>query len=82
MNCACPHCGNPVVVALAAPPRPEPVVEPDRWLEPCLIADRLGIGEAYVRRLINRGMAAGIVGCEKRGGRLFATVEAVRELRG
>lgn len=59
-----------------------PAAEPEaeEWLAPCQLADRLGIGEAYCRKLIKRGLANGIPGFAKRGGRLFATVEAVNEI--
>ena len=54
---------------------------PEAWLAPCQLADRLGIGEAYARKLIGRGIKLDLPGFEKRGGRLFATVDAVKELR-
>lgn len=82
MNCACPHCGEPVEVSLTAvAPKPRTVEVAEAYLQPCVIADRLGIGEAYTRKLINRGLRLDEPGFEKRGGRLFATVEAVKSLR-
>ena len=50
----------------------------DEYLEPCVIADRLGLSEGYTRKLIRRGIAEGAPGFRKRGGRLLATVAAVR----
>ena len=63
---------------LDAPTPAEPACE--EWLQPCEIAFRLGIGENYVRRIIRRGVAEGVAGCEKRGGRLYATADAVKGL--
>lgn len=63
---------------LDAPAPAEP--EPEEWLPPCDLAFRLGIGENYVRRIIRRGVAEGVAGCEKRGGRLYATADAVKGL--
>lgn len=66
--------------AAFAPPRaPEPI--PEEWLSPSEIAYRLGIGAAYCRKLIGRGLNADLPGFEKRGGRLFATVGAVAQTR-
>lgn len=66
--------------AAFAPPRaPEPI--PEEWLEPGLIAGQLGIGEAYCRKLINRGRTRRLPGFKKLGGRLYATVEAVKDIR-
>lgn len=65
---------------LGAPEERDP--EPEEMLAPCQLADRLGIGEAYVRKLIGRGIAQELPGFERRGGRLFATADAVRALWG
>jgi len=54
---------------------------PEAFLALCQLADRLGIGEAYTRKLIRRGIRQGLLGFEKRRGRLFATAEAVAALR-
>lgn len=84
MNCACPHCGSPIEVALTAPASaPRPVVPiAEAFLQPCVLADRLGISEAHTRKIIGRGLKLDEPGFEKRGGRLFATVDAVKALRG
>lgn len=81
MTC-CPHCGCSLIVTVAAPPqaRPEPLVRAIDLIEPCLIADRLGLSEAYVRKLIRRGLTQALPGFEKRGGRLFAAPEEVEAL--
>lgn len=63
---------------LDAPDEAEP--EPEEWLPPCEISYRLGIGEAYVRKLIRRGLGDGLAGFEKRGGRLSATTDAVKAI--
>ena len=64
---------------LDAPVPAEPAAE--EWLAPCEIAGRLGIGEPHVRKLVKRGIARDLSGFAKRGGRLFATVDAVRSIR-
>lgn len=64
-------------IAATAPDSPAPAVE---LLEPCLIADRLGLSEGYIRKLVKRGLAQDLPGFEKRGGRLFASPDAVRSL--
>lgn len=53
---------------------------PEEWLAPCQIAERLGIGEAYARKLIRRGLVQELPGFDKRGGRLFACADAVAGL--
>nr|WP_166177012.1 hypothetical protein [Altererythrobacter segetis] len=62
---------------LDAPAEPEP----EEWLEPSVIAYRLGIGEAYVRRLCDRGLDAGDAGVRRVGGRWLATADAIDGLR-
>lgn len=52
------------------------------WLEPCLLADRLRLSEGYVRKLIKRGIGQELPGFAKRGGRLYAATDAVKELWG
>lgn len=59
---------------------PERAPAPEEYLAPCQLADRLGIGEAYARKLIRRGLKRGEPGFVKRGGRLFATAEAVKTI--
>lgn len=54
---------------------------PEEFLEPCVIAGRLGISEAYVRKLCSRGQILGEPGIEKPGGRWRATTEAIDKLR-
>lgn len=83
MKPACPHCGGTVEVALVAPveaPRPALPI-PEAWLEPGLIAYRLGIGEAYVRKLCGQALRLDLPGVRKVGGRWQATVEAIDSLR-
>jgi hypothetical protein len=82
LSCACPHCGGELAVTLAglAAPAPlEPV--PEEWLEPCVIAGRLGLGERYVRRLMERGLKEGHPGVRKPAGRWQGTVAAILDLR-
>ena len=62
----------------------EPVTPPsavEAWLEPGRIADRLGLTEAYVRKLCARGARGGCAGIRKDGGRWLATVEAIEDQR-
>ncbi|KRA84175.1 hypothetical protein [Altererythrobacter sp. Root672] len=82
--CLCPNCGTALAVTLAAVPIAplEPPTLTSDAIEPCLIADRLGLSEGYVRKLVKRGLAQGLAGFEKRGGRLYATTEAVKQLWG
>lgn len=75
MTEACPHCRG---TGLADPPQPS---APEQWLEPCVLAYRLGIGEAYVRRLCQRGLKQGSPGVRKDGGRWQATADAIKTLR-
>lgn len=77
----CPHCGGEIIVALRAAPvaRAEPIV--DEFLEPCRLADRLGLSEAYVRRLCSRGHKVDEPGIQRNGGRWFATIETIDRLR-
>lgn len=76
----CPHCGGAIalVAVQATPPPADPLPE---LLEPCVIGYRLNLGEAYVRRLCRRGQAAGIAGIERRGGRWFASIQAIERAR-
>ena len=60
---------------------PEPVEMPEAWLAPCQIADRLGLGERYVRRLLARALRDGHEGVRKPAGRWQATMAAVNDLR-
>ena len=77
----CPCCGADLTVTLTSPKPALPPAPAEQWLEPCLLADRLGLSEPHVRRLINRGIKLDLAGCERRGGRLFATVEALEAMR-
>ena len=65
---------------LIDPPKIEPAADREEWLAPCQIAERLGIGEAYARKLIRRGLKQELSGFDKRGGRLFACADAVAGL--
>jgi hypothetical protein len=78
----CPHCSRELTVTLAAVPvaPPEPQVREIDMVEPGLIAHRLDLSEGYTRKQIKRGVAQGLPGFEKRGGRLYAAPEAVKEL--
>lgn len=58
-----------------------PQAEPERWLEPSLIAYRLDLSQSYVRRLCQRAHLVGDEGVRKDGGRWLATVEAIDRLR-
>jgi hypothetical protein len=58
-----------------------PQIAAEEFLAPCQLAERLGVGEAYTRKLIKRGLAHGLDGFDKRGGRLFATADSVAALR-
>ncbi|MFN6935545.1 MAG: hypothetical protein ACK4NZ_10390 [Tsuneonella sp.] len=80
--CACPNCGSEIAVSIAAVPR-EPLasVEPQEWLAPGQLADRLGIGEPYVRKLCSRGARAGDPGIRREGGRWLATIDTIDRLR-
>ena len=62
-------------------PTSEPPPEPEQWLEPCRIAARLGVTEAYVRKLCSRGQRGGVEGVRKEGGRWLATIEAIEAQR-
>lgn len=66
---------------LGAPAPAMPHPEPEEFLPPCLLAGRLGVGEAYARKLCERGLKLGVVGVERRGGRWVATVEALSAVR-
>lgn len=80
MTC-CPHCGEALTVTITAPQvRAEPDVREIELIEPCLIADRLQLSEAYVRKLIRRGLTQDLPGFERRGGRLFAAPDAVKAM--
>lgn len=82
MSCACPRCGCELEFAvIARAPVITTEIQPEEWLEPGIIADRLGICEAHCRKLINRGRRQGLPGFKKPEGRLFATVDAVRAIR-
>lgn len=59
----------------------EPAPELEEWLTPCQIADRLGVGERYVTKLLARGLSAGHPGVRKPAGRWKATMVAVHDLR-
>ena len=61
--------------------RPPEIPIAEEMLEPCVLADRLGIGEPYVRKLCSRARREGVAGVEKVGGRWRATVEAIEALR-
>ena len=76
----CPHCGGAIDIQLrAVREQPQPI--PDEWLEPSIIAYRLGIGEAYTRKLCQRGSLEGVPGVRKCGGRWQATMAAIEYLR-
>jgi hypothetical protein len=77
---ACPHCGGALAVSVTAPTAGTRPIKPEEWLAPCQLAGRLGIGEPYVRKLIRRGMLEGLPGFTKEGGRLSATIRAVKAL--
>lgn len=80
--CACPHCGSEIAVSIAAVPRePLAAVDPEEWLAPGRLADRLGIGEPYVRKLCARGSRDGEPGIRRDGGRWLATVDTIDRLR-
>ena len=81
MTTQCPHCGGKVQVTLSAPAPEPPIQRQDDWLEPSIIAYRMGCTDAHVRRLCERGRKLGISGIEKRGGRWFATFKAVEDAR-
>lgn len=66
---------------LDVPEEAAPEPEPEEWLTPCQIAGRLGIGERYVCRLLERGLRAGHPGVRKPAGRWSATMAAVNDLR-
>ena len=53
----------------------------EAWLAPCQLSERLGLGQPYIRKLIWRGLNQELPGFKREGGRLFATAEAVKEIR-
>jgi hypothetical protein len=53
----------------------------EEFLEPCRLADRLGLSEAYVRRLCSRGHKVGEEGIRRHGGRWLATAQTIERLR-
>jgi hypothetical protein len=63
----------PAVIPATSPPPAD-----EEWLEPCVIAHRLGLSATHTRRLYSRGHLLGVAGVKKDGGRWFATVDAIR----
>lgn len=63
----------PAAIPAASPPRAT-----EEWLEPGLIAYRLGLSESHTRRLCSRGQKWGVPGVKKEGGRWLATVDAIK----
>ena len=82
MEAVCPCCKSSFAVTITLEPiRLEPAPMPEEWLAPCQLADRLGLCESHIRKMINRGLQNGRTDCERRGGRLAATVNAIQNLR-
>ncbi len=67
---------------LGEPSAPPPTLpSPEEWLEPCVLAARVGISEGYCRDLIRRGLKKELPGFKKPNGRLYATPDAVSAIR-
>ena len=79
-----PHCDGEIEKALLAADAPpmeaRSKLNHEDWLMPGIIAYRLGVGEPQIQKLIERGIKRNEPEFEKIGGRLFATIEAVRRL--
>ncbi|WP_235912601.1 hypothetical protein [Croceibacterium salegens] len=53
----------------------------EEWLTPCQIAYELRMSVQHCRRLVNRALKSGHFGFERKCGRLFAKLKALRDFR-